>query len=260
MPIVTDAAPLPPRRPFAPKPTHVNEAIRIRAQTATDRKVREGPPEIELEPSALLTSEAALFWKRVVDLVVTLLLAPLVLAIGAVVALAIKLDSSGPVFFTQSRLGQGGRRFPLLKFRTMVTDADEMLESLLEENPELRREYEEYHKLESDPRVTPLGRWLRRLSLDELPQLWHVLTGEMSLVGPRAYTPDEIEEMNGAHDMILRVKPGLTGFWQAGGRNGMSFGERLSMDLMYVSNWSIAWDFFLLVCTARIVLGGREAY
>lgn len=217
-------------------------------------------PEIRLESSRLLTDDATLVWKRALDLIVSLTLGPILLPVCVLLAIAIKIDSRGPVFFRQVRLGLNGRRFRLIKFRTMEVNADERLGDLLDEDPALRAEYERFHKLKNDPRVTRLGRWLRRLSLDELPQVWHVVTGEMSLVGPRAYTPEEVESMSGAEEMILRVKPGLTGFWQAGGRNGMSFGERLSMDLLYVANWSFTWDLYLLACTARIVLGGREAY
>lgn len=216
--------------------------------------------ETSLEPVSLLVDEQVAGVKRLCDLVLVVLALPVILPVCLAIAVAIKIDSAGPVLFTQTRLGRGQRRFQLLKFRTMYQSAEAALETLLENDAELRREYDRYHKLRNDPRITPLGRVLRRYSLDELPQLWNILIGDMTLVGPRAYTPDELPEMEGAEGMILKIRPGLTGFWQAGGRNGVTFSERVSMDLFYIAHWSPWWDLILLICTVRILAFGKEAY
>jgi Undecaprenyl-phosphate galactose phosphotransferase WbaP len=200
------------------------------------------------------------FFKRIVDIVVAgvggLLISPLLLLI----ALLIKLDSPGPVFYFQDRLGKDGRRFKVVKFRTMYGDGEEVLAKLLAKNPELRAEYELNHKLRNDPRVTRLGRILRTFSLDELPQLWNVLKGEMSLVGPRAYLPRELPKMSGAEKLILKVLPGITGIWQVSGRNNVTFQDRLSMDIYYVRNWSIWLDLYILARTIWVVLTRKGAY
>lgn len=190
-----------------------------------------------------------------VSLAVILLLAPVLL----VVALLIKMDSPGPVFFSQERMGRAGRIFDVLKFRTMYTDAEERLQEILRKDPERRREYQLYHKLSDDPRVTPIGRWLRRYSLDELPQLWNVLKGEMSLVGPRAYMPSELPKMNGLSRTVLQSRPGITGLWQVSGRNRLSFEERVNLDVHYMQNWSPWLDLYILVRTIPVVCTGKGA-
>jgi len=198
--------------------------------------------------------------KRAVDLSLTLLGGLLTLPLFLLVAIWIKLDSPGPVFYLQERLGKGGRRFMAIKFRTMYQNAEERLHQLLEQDPALREEYELFHKLKDDPRVTRAGRLLRKLSLDELPQLWNVLKGEMSLVGPRAYLPRELPAMVGTERIILRVLPGVTGLWQVSGRSEISFRGRLEIDIYYVRNWSIWLDLYILARTVWVVLFGRGAY
>ena len=198
--------------------------------------------------------------KRAVDLSLASIVGMLALPLFLAIAVWIKLDSRGPVFYLQERLGQGGRRFRAIKFRTMYQNAEERLHQLLKQDPALREEYELFHKLKNDPRVTRAGRLLRKLSLDELPQLWNVLKGEMSLVGPRAYLPRELPEMGGAERIILRVLPGVTGLWQVSGRNEISFKERLEIDIYYVRNWSVWLDLYILARTAWVVLFGRGAY
>lgn len=213
-----------------------------------------------LEVRQRLLLPGSRFFKRIVDIVVAgvggLLISPLLLLI----ALLIKLDSPGPVFYFQDRLGKDGRRFKVVKFRTMYGDGEEVLAKLLTQNPELRAEYELNHKLRNDPRVTRLGRILRTFSLDELPQLWNVLKGEMSLVGPRAYLPRELPKMSGAEKIILKVLPGITGIWQVSGRNNVTFQDRLSMDIYYVRNWSIWLDLYILARTIWVVLTRKGAY
>nr|WP_245526776.1 undecaprenyl-phosphate galactose phosphotransferase WbaP [Marinithermus hydrothermalis] len=198
--------------------------------------------------------------KRFLDLAATVVGGVLVLPLMLLIALFIKLDSPGPVFYLQDRLGKDGRRFKAIKFRTMYGDGEKRLAELLAQNPELRAEYELYHKLRNDPRVTRFGRVLRKLSLDELPQLWNVLKGEMSLVGPRAYLPRELPKMSGAEGAILKVMPGITGIWQVSGRNEVTFRERLNMDMYYVRNWSVWLDLYILARTVWVVLFGKGAY
>ena len=198
--------------------------------------------------------------KRVIDLSLTLLGGLLTLPLFIFIAIWIKLDSPGPVFYLQERLGKGGRRFMAVKFRTMYQNAEERLHQLLEQDSALREEYELFHKLKNDPRVTRAGRLLRKLSLDELPQLWNVLKGEMSLVGPRAYLPRELPAMAGAERIILRVLPGVTGLWQVSGRSEISFSGRLEIDIYYVRNWSIWLDLYILARTVWVVIFGRGAY
>ncbi|WP_448206182.1 exopolysaccharide biosynthesis polyprenyl glycosylphosphotransferase [Azospirillum sp. sgz302134] len=178
--------------------------------------------------------------------------APLMLAI----AVAIKLDSPGPVLFRQQRWAGGKRTFDLLKFRSMHLDAEEQLQRLLESDATIREEYMTYHKLTIDPRITPFGRILRKTSLDELPQLWNILMGDMSLIGPRAYMPKELPEVGEAAAVIGSVRPGLTGYWQVSGRHRTTFQERVSMDVFYVRNCGLLFDFYILCKTALLVLKG----
>lgn len=203
----------------------------------------------------------ALRAKRATDLCATVVGGIFILPFILFLALLVYLESGGgPVLYRDRRMGQDGKLFSCLKFRTMVPGAEELLWRLLKENPELREEYSRHHKLRDDPRVTRVGRFLRRTSLDELPQLWNVLKGEMSLVGPRPYLPRESEEIGRSQGEILRVPPGITGPWQVSGRSHTSFLERVDMDAYYVRDWSIWLDLVLLVRTARSVLLGRGAY
>ena len=199
------------------------------------------------------------FLKRTIDLLGAGLIALLLLPVLAVIAVAISRDSDGGVLYRQERMHLDGRIFTVLKFRTMYEDADQKLDRILATDPARRREYEQYHKLADDPRVTPVGRFLRRYSLDELPQLFNVLRGEMSLVGPRAYMPAELPEMNGLSRAVLQVPPGVTGLWQVSGRNDLSFDERLDLDVHYVQNWSVWLDLYLLARTVPTVLSGEGA-
>ena len=199
--------------------------------------------------------------KRVMDLagalVGMLLLAPVMLGI----VLLIRLDSSGPVLFRQSRHGRHGRLFHVLKFRTMVVDAEQRLGELEEHN---ESEHGVLFKLRDDPRVTPLGRFLRRSSLDELPQLINILRGEMSLVGPRPLQlrdSDKLRELDPeGFACRLQVLPGLTGPWQVGGRSDIDYSHMVKLDREYVENWSLARDLWIIARTFIVVLVGRGAY
>jgi Undecaprenyl-phosphate galactose phosphotransferase WbaP len=202
----------------------------------------------------------ALRAKRVADVVTTMVGGALVLPLTLVLALLVYLESGAPVFYKDRRMGQDGRLFSCVKFRTMVPDAEALLQRILEEDAGLTEEYAKYHKLRDDPRVSRVGRFLRRTSLDELPQLWNVLRGEMSLVGPRPYQPRESKEIGDTQAEILRVPPGITGPWQVAGRNLTLFSERVHMDAAYIRDWSMWLDIVLLARTARILLSNRGAY
>ena len=202
---------------------------------------------------------AASIIKRTLDVLVALLGIILLLPIWLTIALAIRLTSPGPAVFTQPRVGQGGKVFTVRKFRTMLVDADDILTEILRNDPAMRDKYATFHKLREDPRVTGIGRLLRRTSLDEIPQLWNVLVGDMSLVGPRPYLPREICEMNSLESGLLECRPGLTGLWQISGRNDLSFDERLVIDLTYAGSWSLSLDAKILLKTVPVVLTGSGA-
>ena len=186
---------------------------------------------------------------------------PIIIPILFVLGVIIKLDSKGSVFYNAQRLGENGKNFTCYKFRSMYTDGDERLKKYLAENPEAAAEWKEFAKLRGyDPRVTKAGRWMRRTSLDELPQLLNVLEGTMSLVGPRPYLPREKADMGADVEIITMAKPGITGFWQINGRNDVTFADRVAMDVWYVKNWSLARDIMFLAKTFKIVLGKSGAY
>jgi Undecaprenyl-phosphate galactose phosphotransferase WbaP len=195
--------------------------------------------------------------KRIFDLVLGSLLLIILAPLLLLIALIIKIDSPGKIIYAQDRLGLHGKPFRYLKFRTMVQDADRQLETLLGRDPLASQEYQQHHKLRRDPRVTRSGRFLRKFSLDELPQLWHVLTGEMSLVGPRAYLSNEYPEMGSYAELIFQIRPGITGWWQVMGRHSTTFQHRLQLDEYYLSNWSLWLDIYILIKTGWVFLSGH---
>jgi len=197
--------------------------------------------------------------KRVLDLLIASIVVLLLTPLWITIAVLLKRESDGPVLFRQERMGQHGRLFTLYKFRTMHADAEERLEAVLQSDPALKKEYETYHKLKDDPRVTGIGKILRATSLDELPQLLNVLKGDMSLVGPRAYVPSEREKMDGQCLTILQSHPGVTGLWQVAGRNELTFEERVRTDVHYNQNWSFWMDLYILVRTVPVVVTGEGA-
>jgi Undecaprenyl-phosphate galactose phosphotransferase WbaP len=202
----------------------------------------------------------ALRAKRMIDLCITVVGGVLVLPLFLVLTVLVYLESGGSVFYSDRRMGRDGKAFSCIKFRTMVTEAEVLLQRILEEDEVSRDEYSRYHKLRDDPRVTSVGRLLRKTSLDELPQIWNVIKGEMSLVGPRPYLPRESKEIGMAQSEILRVRPGITGPWQVAGRNHTSFQARVEMDAYYVHDWSVWLDLVLLARTVKIVLMSRGAF
>lgn len=197
--------------------------------------------------------------KRTMDLTATIIGGLLISPFFLLLALLVLLQSGRPVFYKDLRMGRGGRLFSCIKFRTMASDAEDALQKLLDEDSRVREEYLKYHKLRDDPRVTRIGRFLRKTSLDELPQIWNVLRGEMSLVGPRPYLPRESEDIGNRLPEIGRVYPGITGLWQVRGRNLSSFSERVQMDAYYVRNWSVWLDLIILFRTVLSVLLRRGA-
>jgi Undecaprenyl-phosphate galactose phosphotransferase WbaP len=212
-----------------------------------------------LEYQYHLLSKANNLIKKISDLLVAFLLLIVLSPLMLVVAALIKVDSTGPVFYRQIRLGRDFKPIRIYKFRSMVIDADERLQALLESDPAAKEMYKSHHKLVKDPRVTKIGRFIRRFSIDEFPQLINVLKGEMSLSGPRAYLLSELEEMGAYAATILRVNPGMTGWWQVLGRHGTSFQKRLQMDEYYISNWSIWMDVYIYLKTFGVVIFGKGA-
>ena len=198
--------------------------------------------------------------KRALELALIVGTAPLWLPLMALIVLAVAVTSRGPVFYGQERLGRDGRTFRAWKFRSMVRDADAVLARYLAAHPELRAEWERDHKLKCDPRVTAVGRLLRPLSLDELPQFFNVLRGEMALVGPRPIVSSEVAKYGDVFDLYRRVRPGLTGLWQVSGRNDLSYSERVAIDAYYVRNWSPWLDAWIIARTVRVVLLRDGAY
>jgi Undecaprenyl-phosphate galactose phosphotransferase WbaP len=196
--------------------------------------------------------------KRLFDVVgaiaLALLLSPLLLVVG----MALVRDR-GPIIYSHSRTGRHGRTFGCLKFRTMVPDAERVLRDLLHHDPKLQQEWIRDQKLRNDPRVTAIGRFLRRTSLDELPQLWNVLKGDMSLVGPRPVMREEWQRYGSRLDTYLAAKPGVTGLWQVMGRSDTDYRRRVALDSFYVRKRSLLLDAYILLVTVKVVLGGRGA-
>lgn len=194
--------------------------------------------------------------KRGIDIALVLVLSVPVLVVGAIVAAAIKLESAGPIFYAHERVGKDGKLFCMYKFRSMIVNADDHKEALLQMNEASGPIF----KIKNDPRLTRIGRLIRRFSLDELPQLWNILKGEMSFVGPRPPLPEEVCEYQDWHLRRLEVKGGLTGLWQVSGRSDLTFDEQCLLDIYYIENWSLAMDLRLILQTIPHLLSGRGAY
>lgn len=202
--------------------------------------------------------------KRCFDIVLSSLALLFGLPLFLAIALVVKCTSTGPIFYGSLRLGRQGRLFKFWKFRSMYRDAEQKLDQLLESDPALKREWSLYFKLKQDPRVTPIGKFLRKTSLDELPQFWNVLVGELSIVGPRPYLPGErkdIEKIAGsAIEQMLSVRPGLTGIWQTSGRSFLTFEQRVRLDLHYVDARSFLFDLRLIAKTIPMILFPKGAF
>ncbi len=202
------------------------------------------------EPITISENKSNRMIKRMMDIVGgffgTLLLVPL--TIGIYIANLI-VNDKGPIFYAQKRIGKNGKIFTIYKYRSMVVNADKKLNRYLKENEEAKKEYEKYKKLKDDPRITKVGNFLRKTSLDEFPQFINVLKGEMSLVGPRPYLRREKKDMGDNYKVITSVKPGITGYWQVNGRSEKDFKERTSMDVAYVHDQNLWFDVKIIVKT-----------
>lgn len=207
-----------------------------------------------------ITRTIARFLKRIVDVIGGIVGALFLIPLSIGIWLGNRIcGDNGPLFYTQDRIGQNGKIFKMYKFRSMVVGAEEKLKELLEKDEEARKEYSTYKKLKNDPRVTKVGEFIRKTSLDEFPQFINVLKGELSLVGPRAYMVTEKPEMGDAYETIIQCKPGITGLWQVSGRSDVTFENRLDMDIDYYENYSLGMDIKILFKTVTAVLNGDGA-
>jgi undecaprenyl-phosphate galactose phosphotransferase len=244
--------------------TSSSDFIRLAHGLGGDRHGQRGSIGVAAEPlpSLLEFPSDNSYWvvgpslKRAFDLLAAVALVLIFSPLLVLVPL-LMWKQGGPVVFRQQRVGRYGRSFSCLKFRTMVPDADRLLWRLLSENSELRAEWLATQKLQNDPRVTPVGRFLRRTSLDELPQLWNILRGDMSLVGPRPVVPDELSRYGRSAVAYLAAKPGLTGLWQVSGRDATTYRRRVALDVCYVRYAGPLLDFKILCRTAGVILGAR---
>lgn len=199
--------------------------------------------------------------KRIFDILFSLSILVLFTPIFLAIAIAIRFSSKGPIVYSHQRIGRGGKKFGCYKFRTMYPDADTKLKSILESNPELKNEWESSYKLKNDPRVTPIGSFLRKTSLDEFPQFWNVLKGDLSVVGPRPVIRDEIVKYYGEKaGKVLSVRPGLTGLWQVSGRSNISYDSRILLDEEYINKQSLSLDIKLVLKTIPAMLSSKGAY
>lgn len=223
----------------------VNEALIIKRDSITRSKLIEKTEQ---------------YVKRGIDIIGALcgiaILVPI--TIGICIANLVSKDK-GPIFYNTERIGKDGKSFKMYKFRSMVVGADEKLKEYLEQNPEAKKEYKKYKKLKNDPRITKVGQFIRRTSLDEFPQFINVLKGEMSLVGPRPYLPREKEEMENHYASIVKCKPGVTGFWQISGRSNTTFMDRLQMDTQYAYTKTLKTDLKILIKTVKNVISKEGA-
>lgn len=198
--------------------------------------------------------------KRAMDMLICILALPLALPLLGILALLVRLDSSGAAIYRQERIGRNGAPFTLYKFRTMIPNADQALRDYLARDEDLAREWAENQKLRDDPRLTRAGRFLRKTSLDELPQIFNVLAGSMTLVGPRPIVASEMVKYGRYLEEYCLVKPGLTGLWQTSGRNDTTYSQRVAYDHYYINNWSIGLDLWILAKTIPVAISGRGAY
>lgn len=203
-----------------------------------------------------LLSQKNIFTKELGEKVLAFFITPLVLVLHLFIYIAIKSDSKGKVLFKQKRIGKDGRLFSCYKYRTMYEEQGKLLSDYLQKNPDEVEYYEKFHKYQNDPRITRVGSFLRKSSLDELPQFFNVLRGDMSLIGPRPYMPSEEGVIHKKHkEIIIKVKPGITGLWQVSGRNDLTFDQRVDLDVWYIQNWSLWMDFVIFMKTIKVVFG-----
>lgn len=198
--------------------------------------------------------------KRVLDMIICSAALPVVLPLSCVLALLIRLGSPGNIIYSQERIGRNGKPFTLYKFRTMTADADERLRRYLAENPALEAEWRASQKLKNDPRLTGMGCFLRKYSLDELPQIINIFLGDMTLVGPRPIVASETVKYGRYFEEYCEVRPGLTGLWQTSGRNDTTYSQRVAYDHYYINHWSLGLDMWIMAKTIPVAISGRGAY
>ncbi len=207
-----------------------------------------------------LTFKYNLLLKRLMDIAIIIVALPLILPVFIILMFLTKITSKGPIFYGHERVGKNGKPFKCLKFRSMNINSQEMLEKILATDPVRRAQWEKDRKFEDDPRVTKFGKFLRKTSLDELPQLINILIGQMSFIGPRPVTEPELEKYGKYKNYVLSVSPGLSGMWQISGRSDTGYEERIQFDTYYIQNWSIWLDIWILIKTFWVVLEGKGAY
>ena len=207
-----------------------------------------------------LTFKSNYIIKRIVDIGIILILSPIWIPVMIILAILTKSTSKGPVFYGHKRIGKNHKEIKCWKFRSMCVNSQEILQQILETDPIKRAEWEKDRKFQDDPRVTKFGKFLRKTSLDELPQIFNILKGDMSLVGPRPVTEPELVKYGKYQDYVLSVLPGLSGMWQISGRSDTGYEERISFDTYYIQNWSIWLDIWILLKTIWVVLRGKGAY
>src|SRR6185312_3332233 len=239
---------------------HVMVVPNLIGMASLGLNVKEIGGVIGLEVTQKLLLPGPRFAKRALDLMLTLAAAPLVLLIVAVAMLLIKLESEGPVLLANERIGMNGRKFKAWKLRSMVVNGDDVLDAHFAKHPEDLPQWQATQKLKKDPRVTRVGRIIRKTSIDELPQLWNVLIGEMSVVGPRPMLESQVAMYGPAFESYKRVRPGITGLWQISGRNHLTFAERARLDAYTIRNWSVWLDVYILIRTVWVVLTAHGAY
>ena len=203
---------------------------------------------------------------KIIKTIFDLFFALIILIVGApifiVIAVLVKLSSRGPIFFLQERIGKNKKTFNCIKFRTMHPEAEDILENLMVNNEDLRKEFEENHKLKNDPRITNIGKFLRKTSLDEIPQFLNVIKMEMSIIGPRPIVKKEIQRYGESYNKVISIKPGITGLWQVSGRNNLSYKRRVILDCLYVDNISPLLDLRIMIRTFGVIFfpNDRGAY
>ncbi|MDJ0858782.1 MAG: sugar transferase [Dinoroseobacter sp.] len=224
-------------------------------------KFKADEPQLESAVNNRKTVPVGGFAKRVFDVAFSFVAILSTLPFFIVLPAIVMVVSPGPIFFAHTRIGYGGMPFPCLKFRTMVPNADQLLTEYLASNPEAQAEWDQHRKLKNDPRIIPfVGNLMRRLSFDELPQFFNVLRGEMSVVGPRPLTLDEVKDYGEAARRYKAARPGITGLWQVSGRSDISFRDRIDLDCRYVATCNLTSDIQLIARTISVLLNGRGAY
>jgi undecaprenyl-phosphate galactose phosphotransferase len=212
-------------------------------------------------PGRIGLNAAEFALKRVFDLLSVVVILALFGWLMVIIAVMVRMSGGKKVIYGHTRVGRHGRPFKCLKFRSMVSNSDEVLRNLLETDPDARAQWERDFKLKDDPRITKIGRFIRKTSLDELPQLWNVIKGEMSIVGPRPVVQAEFEQYYGdAKEHYLSVPPGLTGLWQVSGRNDLDYAQRVKLDKAYVENSNVFYDFVIVMRTVKVMVVKRGAY